>query len=160
MTHTQDGDQVCPKFDKLTSNAIELMHFGSKNTRTIVESLLSTSFNKEFLKQYLSSEWLKHVGTENEVDAKKKSVLGKVRYSTLRRTFTHLQQGRDVSKHDCSFRVDSNKIPFVIEFLKDSLCVKPWISGTMDFLVNCNDLNGASTSKNSKQKLWSLLGWR
>ena len=35
-----------------------------------------------------------------------------------------MQQGRDIPKYDCSFRVDPTKLLPSIEVLKDSLCIK------------------------------------
>ena len=79
------------RFDKFISKAIDLTNVGNKNTRSIIKNLLSPSFDTEFLKQRQSSECKKHVGIDHEVATKKKSVLEEVRYSTLRKTFTHLQ---------------------------------------------------------------------
>jgi len=92
------SDQLDPKFDKLLSKASELIYFGNKTTRNIVESLLSTALEKNFLKQRLASECEKYVWTPHETMVKMKSVLGKVHFATSRKGFQCLRQGEDIPK--------------------------------------------------------------
>ena len=122
-----NSNKLDPRFDKLLTNASELIYFGNKTTRNIVESLLSTALDKTFLKQRLASECEKYVGTAHEIRVKKKSVLGKVRYATSRKGLQCLRQGMNIPKFDYTFRVSASKLATAILFLKDSLSVKPGV---------------------------------
>lgn len=111
----------------ILSKSAKLIFVGNRKTRNVVESLMSAAVDKNFLKHSLSSECEKFVGTAQESMAKKKSVLGKVHYATSRKGFKFLEQGKDIPKHDYSFRVDAYKLSTAIEFIKESLCVKPGV---------------------------------
>ena len=54
-------------------------------------------------------------------------VLGKVHFSSLRRTYDIIAEGKSIPKHDYRYRIDSKKLATAIKFLQDSLCVKPGV---------------------------------
>ena len=110
---------------KFTKNVSYLIFLGNRNTRIIVQSILASSFERKFVQMFLSKETDRYIGTENEVRAKAKSLMGKVQFASLREVFQVLKRGRGVPKQNYMYRIDSTKLSTAITFLQESLCLKP-----------------------------------
>ena len=110
---------------KFTKNVSALIFLGNRNTRIIVQSILASSFERKFVQMFLSKETDRYIGTENEVRAKAKSLMGKVQFASLREVFQVLKRGRGVPKQNYMYRIDSTKLSTAITFLQESLCLKP-----------------------------------
>eukprot|EP00559_Dactyliosolen_fragilissimus_P007958 CAMPEP_0184871406 /NCGR_PEP_ID=MMETSP0580-20130426/40701_1 /TAXON_ID=1118495 /ORGANISM="Dactyliosolen fragilissimus" /LENGTH=1005 /DNA_ID=CAMNT_0027374063 /DNA_START=1121 /DNA_END=4139 /DNA_ORIENTATION=- len=113
-----------PTDSNLISNATELVFFGNRNTRILVHSLLAKSIPRDQMKKILQQE------SERFPDhpfVQKQTVIGKVHFASLRRIYNILLDGKNVPKHDYSYRIDSNKLSTAIRFIQDSLCVKPGV---------------------------------
>jgi len=113
---------------KFTKNVSDLIFLGNRNTRIIVQSVLVSSFERKFIQTFLSKETDRYIGTENEVRAKAKSLMGKVQFTSLRKVFQVLKRGRGVPKHNYTYRIDSTKLSTAITFLQESRCVKPGVT--------------------------------
>mmetsp|Transcript_21013 Transcript_21013/g.29472 ORF Transcript_21013/g.29472 Transcript_21013/m.29472 type:complete len:980 (-) Transcript_21013:30-2969(-) len=113
-----------PSDSSMISNATKLVFFGNRNTRILVHSLLAKSIPRDQMKIILQQE------SEQFPDhpfVQKQTVIGKVHFASLRRIYNILLDGKNVPKHDYSYRIDSNKLSTAIRFIQDSLCVKPGV---------------------------------
>lgn len=51
--------------------------------------------------------------------------MGQIKFASLRRTYDILLDGQRLPKHDYSFRVDANKISATMQFMQNTLQLKP-----------------------------------
>ena len=121
---------------KFTNNVSDLIFLGNRNIRIIVQSVLASSFERKFIQTFLSKESDRYIGTENEVRAKAKCLMGKVQFASLRKVFQVLKRGRGVPKHNYTYRIDSTKLSTAITFLQGSLCVKPGVTRDVSIAGN------------------------
>ena len=61
----------------------------------------------------------------NSAISHSKKRMGKLKFSSLRKTYDRLSNGLDVPKHDYSFRIDPGKLSHALSFLQTSLEMKP-----------------------------------
>ena len=66
----------------------------------------------------------RYVGTDAEAQCKKKSVMGKVQFASLRKVFQVLKRGREVPKHNYTYRIDSSKLSTAMSFIQGGICVR------------------------------------
>ena len=57
----------------------------------------------------------------------KKTVIGEEQYSSLRKVFGILQNGNNIPKHAYTYHIDSNKLGTAVQFIQQSLCLKPGV---------------------------------
>lgn len=58
-------------------------------------------------------------------DLRWKVAMGSDEFMSLRKTYNVLTQGKELPKHNYTFRVDTAKLQGVIEFLSETLNMKP-----------------------------------
>lgn len=111
---------------KVKENLVALSLHGSRNISTVAQCALAQSMTRFEAKRLLASQndAMDVVSDQQTVGALRRS-MEKAKFTSLRKTYSILVSGKDIPKHDYTFRVDAAKIAPSISFLQESLQVKP-----------------------------------
>lgn len=135
-----------------TKNVSDLIFLGNRNTRII--ALLVSSFEHKFIQVFLKKESQRYIGTNAEVQAKKKCPMGKVQFASLHKTFQVLKRGRAVPKHNYTYRIDSAKLSTAVTFIQGSLCVKTCV--VRDVCIAGNKFKNMSVYERGDKSIESI----
>jgi hypothetical protein len=129
-------------FDRLKNNLCNLAFFGDRKTSIISESIIAASLKREDAKQLLEDKSHKvqedakqlledepdnvqAVDSEGVQISAKRLTMGRMKYTSLRKTFELLATGKDIPKYNYTFRIDTSKLVSAIEYLQERLQFKP-----------------------------------
>lgn len=104
---------------------LQLAVNGNRKVSIIAQSVLARSCVRSTAKQKLMDHVEKLPSAQKQVIPRIRTTMGKVKFASLRRTYDILNNGGDVPKHDYSFRIDAGKIASCIQYLQQTLQVKP-----------------------------------
>lgn len=119
--------------EQLESNAADLIFRGSPNTCRVVKALLAKSFTLTYMKRLLKAKAEDFVDESCYSDMKKKAIVGKVHFKSLKNNYDLLSSGNDLKKNKYSYRLDAAKISTVIQFVQGSLCLKAGVVRDVKF---------------------------
>lgn len=132
---TGEDEKEVNNIDKkhLLSNATELVFTGSPYTQHIVKALLAKSFWLKELTHILNTEAESFNGDSRFIAMKKKALIGKRQFMSLKKSYNNLSSGKDKSKNAYKYRLDPSKFSTAIEFIQESLCLKAGVTRDVKF---------------------------
>ena len=91
----------------------------------MVQSITTPSFKIKEAQTFIQDEIKNLNDTERKLVTKGNTLMGKVKYASLSKIFSHIAAGEKIPKHNYTFRVDGEKISSLINTIQDALQIKP-----------------------------------
>lgn len=107
--------------DLVNGSIITLIFYGNRDTRTVAESILANSHQREPVCQLLEDS--KNSIYETVQELRRKAEMGFDKFTSLQKTYNVFPQGIELPKHNYTFHVDVSKRQGVIEFPTGTLKV-------------------------------------
>lgn len=120
--NTLPAAEECSNVD---ATLIQLAYNGNRKASIIAQSVLASANTRGNAKQKLLDQMEKHTCVQQEGIPNIRTTIGKVKFASLRRTYEILNIEGDVPKHDYSLRINARKVASSIQYLEQSLQVKP-----------------------------------
>lgn len=112
-------------FDSIKSNMCKLMFFGNRTVSLVVQSVTAASLKWKNARQMLQDQHSKLGQEAATMVTVGKNKMGQEKFASLRKAFKILADGGDIPKHNYTFRIDSSKLIATVEYLQESLQLKP-----------------------------------
>jgi hypothetical protein len=105
------------EYKKLDENIQNLIIGGNRQTRLITQALLASSFPHQdcIIKLH------KNLQQPTDTTLEKKIKFGRDMYKSSKKVFDFIVNGKDIPKHNHTFKVNANKVKLAIEFICNTL---------------------------------------
>ena len=140
---------------KVNDNITKLVYRGHRSTRIIAESILARSYVHETIRKLLEERYETLGEDLPHQELVRKRTFGSEKFTSLQKTFDLLAKGSLIPRNNYTFRVDAVKLCGVVQFLMETLNVKPGV--TRDVMLHGEKFHNMSVYERGGMSIEQLF---